>query len=69
VAEENVVVTRGTTHVTQTAPTDDPDGTGRTASAPWVTFTRIDGERISEQWEVWDELGLMYQLGAIPEPE
>jgi predicted ester cyclase len=69
VAEGNVVVTRGTTHVTQPAPTDDPDATGKTASVPWVIFTRFDGERISEQWEVWDELGLMYELGAIPKPD
>ena len=69
VAEGNVVVTRGTNHATQPAPTDDPDATGTTASVPWVTFTRFEGERISEQWEFWDELGLMYQLGAIPEPD
>lgn len=69
VAEGNVVVTRGTTHATQPPPADDPNASEKTASVPWVVFTRFDGNRISEQYEVWDELGLMYQLGAIPEPE
>jgi len=69
VAEGNVVVTRGTTLATQPASSDYPDATGNTASVPWVIFTRFEGDRISEQWEVWDELGLMYQLGAIPEPD
>jgi len=69
VAEGNVVVTRGTTHATQATAVDDPDATAKAASVPWVIFTRFEGDRISEQYEVWDELGLMYQLGVIPEPE
>jgi len=68
VAEGSLIVTRGTTHVTQAPPDDDPGASLRTASVPWIIFTRFEGERISEQYEVWDELGLMYQLGAIPEP-
>jgi len=44
-------------------------GFSKAASVPWVIFTRFEGDRISEQYEVWDELGLMYQLGVIPEPE
>jgi ketosteroid isomerase-like protein len=69
VVEGTVVVTRGTSHVTQPAPSDDPDSTEKQASVPWVVFTRFDGDRISEQYEVWDELGLLHQLGAITEPE
>jgi predicted ester cyclase len=69
VVEGNVVVTRGTTHVTQAVTEDDPSTTAKQASVPWVVFTRFEGDLISEHYEVWDELGLMYQLGAIPEPE
>lgn len=67
-AEGNVVVTRGTTHATQAPVAEDSREPAKTASVPWVIFTRFEGDRISEQYEVWDELGLMYQLGAIPEP-
>lgn len=69
VVEGNVVVTRGTSHLTQAAPADDPTAVPKNASVPWIVFTRFEGDRISEHYEVWDELGLMYQLGAIPVPE
>lgn len=69
VIEGNVVVTRGTSHVTQLAPADDRNAIPMEASVPWIVFTRFEGDLISEHYEVWDELGLMYQLGAIPEPE
>ena len=67
VAEGNVVVTRGTSHITQ-APSPEGPGEAKTASVPWVIFTRFEGDRIAENWEVWDEFGLMIQLGAIPDP-
>ena len=36
-------------------------------ATPWVVFTLFDGDRIVQDWEVRDELGLMMQIGAIPE--
>ena len=69
VVEGNVVVTRGTTHLIQAEPAEDPGGDAKQAAVPWVVFTRFEGDLISGQYEVWDELGLMHQLGAIPEPE
>jgi len=67
IVEGNVVVTRGTTHGTHQGPLGDLSATGKTVATPWVVFTRFDGDRIVQDWEVWDELGLMMQIGAIPE--
>jgi len=67
IVEGNVVVTRGTTHGTHQGPLGDLPATGKTVAIPWVVFTRFDGGRIVEDWEVYDELGLMMQIGAIPE--
>jgi predicted ester cyclase len=69
IAEGNVVVSRGTTRATHTGMLGDLEPTGKTVAVPWVIFTRFEGDRIIEDRELWDELGLMYQLGAIPEPE
>jgi predicted ester cyclase len=33
-----------------------------------ISIYRIEGEKIAESWSVTDELGLMRQIGAIPEP-
>jgi predicted ester cyclase len=38
--------------------------TGRKVSVPWVIITRFAGERISEDWELYDENGLLHQLDA-----
>jgi len=32
-----------------------------------VVFTHFDGDRIAKDWEVYDELGLLMQIGAIPD--
>ena len=33
-----------------------------------ISVYRIEGNRIAESWTVEDELGLMRQIGAVPEP-
>lgn len=42
--------------------------TGASFQIAYVWFCRIDNARISEIWSLPNGLGLMQQLGAIPEP-
>jgi predicted ester cyclase len=67
IVEGNVVVTRGVTRGTHQGPLGDLQTTGKSFAIPWVIITRFKGDLIAEDWEVYDELGLMMQLGAIPE--
>ena len=67
IVEGNTVVTRGTTRGTQNGPLGDLGATGKTIAVPWVVFTRFDGEHIVEDWQVYDGLRVMNQLGVIPE--
>ncbi|MDX6381632.1 MAG: SnoaL-like polyketide cyclase [Rubrobacteraceae bacterium] len=34
-----------------------------------ITIHRIEGDKIVEEWEMPDMLGLMQQIGAAPSPE
>ena len=62
-----MVVTRGTTRGTHLGPFGDLPATGKALSVPWVTFTRFDGDRITAEWQVYDALRAMNQLGVIPD--
>lgn len=64
IAEPGIVVTRGTTRGTHLGPMGDLAATGRKVTVPWVIITRFAGERVSEDWELYDENGLLQQLGA-----
>jgi hypothetical protein len=65
-SEGDVVVTRGTTQGTHDGPLGDLPATGNPVKSEWVIFTRFSGDRISQDWEVYDEMGAMTQMGAIP---
>jgi len=34
-----------------------------------ITIHRIEEGKIVEEWENWDALGLMQQIGAVPAPQ
>lgn len=40
--------------------------TGRSVTVPWLLVTRFDGDRIAWDYEAFDSLPLMEQLGAAP---
>jgi predicted ester cyclase len=42
--------------------------TGATVAVDAITILRIAGEQIAEEWTVWDALGLLQQVGAMPAP-
>jgi hypothetical protein len=33
-----------------------------------ITINRLSGSKIAESWTNYDALGMMQQIGAIPEP-
>ena len=43
--------------------------TGNQVTITGITIHRIEEGKIVEEWENWDALGLMQQIGAIPSPE
>jgi steroid delta-isomerase-like uncharacterized protein len=69
VAEGDTVVTRWRARGTHDGPLGDLGATGRPFETAGITIERVAGERIAEIWVARDELGLMRQLGAIPERE
>src|SRR5215212_7456435 len=43
--------------------------TGNEVAITGLTIHRIEDGKIVEEWENWDALGLMQQIGAVPAPE
>jgi predicted ester cyclase len=43
--------------------------TGNQVRVDRITISRIEDGKIVEEWEMYDALGMMQQLGAIPSPE
>ena len=41
---------------------------GKGASFVGITINRIEGGKVAEEWQIFDALGMMQQLGAIPSP-
>ena len=41
--------------------------TGKRVSVTGFTLDRIKDDKIAESWTTWDTLGLLQQLGAVPE--
>ncbi len=44
------------------------DATGRPISVEAISIFRIADGKIAEEWTVWDALGLLQQVGAVPVP-
>jgi steroid delta-isomerase-like uncharacterized protein len=42
--------------------------TGNPVRITGITIHRIEEGKIVEEWENWDALGLMQQIGAVPSP-
>jgi steroid delta-isomerase-like uncharacterized protein len=69
VADGDTIVTRGTTRGTHQGAFGDIAATGNSIEVPWVMFTKLKNGRIAEEWEIFDTLIFMTQLGAISVPE
>jgi predicted ester cyclase len=68
IAEGDVVVSHGMTAGTHQGPLGEIPATGRSISIAWILVSRFDGDRISSEFEVYDALGMMQQLGVVPAP-
>ena len=68
IAEGEKVVRRYTTHATHLGETEmfGPP-TGRQIELKGITIHRIEGGKIVEEWESYDNLSMMQQLGFAPE--
>ena len=69
VAEGDKVLTRWRAHGTHRGQLGPIPPTGRAFEIEGVTIERIAGAKITEVWVARDELGLLRQLGLVPEPE
>jgi steroid delta-isomerase-like uncharacterized protein len=69
VAEADKVVTRWRARGTHRGELGPIAATEREFAMDGVTIERIAAGRIAEVWVVRDELGLLRQLGLVPEPE
>jgi predicted ester cyclase len=68
IAEGEKVVRRYTTHATHQGETEmfGPP-TGRQIELKGITIHRLEGGKIVEEWESYDNLSMMKQLGLAPE--
>jgi predicted ester cyclase len=68
IAEGDKVVARWTSHATHRGEYMGIPPTGREVEFAGISLYRIERNRITESWTVEDELGLMRQIGTVPEP-
>jgi len=69
IAEGDKVVSRWTAVGTHTGEMMGIPPTGKKATVTGISIDRIADGKIVEEWENFDELGMMQQLGLIPMPE
>jgi steroid delta-isomerase-like uncharacterized protein len=68
IAEADTVVTRWTARGTHEGELFGIPPTGKEATVSGITINRISGGKLVEARVNWDTLGLLRQLGALPEP-
>jgi predicted ester cyclase len=68
IAEDDTVVTRYSWSGTHQGMYKGIPATGKQVEVQQVTITKLRGEKAVEEWAYVDMLGLMRQLGVIPDP-
>jgi steroid delta-isomerase-like uncharacterized protein len=66
-AEGDKVVTRWTARGTHKGELMGVPPSGKRVEVAGITIGRIEGGKVAEEWDSYDALGLMQQIGAIPE--
>lgn len=69
VAEGDKVVSRWTMRGTHQGDLMGIAPSGNRVEFVGTTISRIEGGKIAEVWDIYDALGMMQQIGAIPQPE
>lgn len=68
IAEGDQVVTRWTGRGTHTGELMGIAPTGKEVTVSGITVSRLAAGKIAEEWELIDALGMLVQLGAVPQP-
>ena len=67
-AEGETVVTRWTATGTNEGELMGMPATGKQATTAGININRISGGKLVEGWGLFDQLGLLQQIGAVPVP-
>ncbi len=68
IAEGETVVTRWTATGTNEGELMGMAATGKQATTAGINVNRVSGGKLVEGWGLFDQLGLLQQLGAVPVP-
>ena len=68
IAEGNLVVTRWTGRGTHSGELMGIAPTGKEVTVSGITISRLADGKIAEEWQLMDTLGMLVQLGAVPQP-
>lgn len=66
IAEGDLVVSRWSARGTHKGELMGIPLTGKAVTLTGISTMRIVGRKIAEQWDNWDTLGMLQQLGVIP---
>ena len=69
IAEGDKVVTRWTAQGTHQGELAGLPATGKSSTVSGIVVDRLVNGKIAESWGIFDEFGMMQQLGVIPTPE
>jgi steroid delta-isomerase-like uncharacterized protein len=69
IAEGDNVVTRWTADGTHKGELQGIPATGKSSTVTGIAVDRIVNGKIAETWGIFDQFGMMHQLGVIPMPE
>jgi steroid delta-isomerase-like uncharacterized protein len=69
IAEGDKVVTRWTADGTHQGELVGIPATGKMSTVTGIAIDRIVDGKIAESWGIFDQFGMMQQLGVIPTPE
>jgi predicted ester cyclase len=68
ISERDNVATRWTGRGTHSGEIAGIAPTGKEITVTGLTISKLEGGKVVEEWTTWDTLGMLVQLGAIPEP-
>jgi predicted ester cyclase len=67
IAERDMVATRWTGRGTHDGDLMGIAPTGKQVTVSGLTLSRLSNGKVVEEWTNWDTLGMLQQLGAVPE--
>jgi len=68
IAEGDKMVTRWTMRGTHQGASLGMPPTGKQCTMPGIGIFRLDGGKVAELWVIYDQLGMLQQLGMAPMP-